>query len=470
MHARTEIRSRHRSLIVCLLLLLAAVAAGGASAQLPCPANPAWVTNPSNPNFINDPNTLCGFYQYAWQMFLNQMAPVSSKLGAPTTANAAKASALRFETLSSLSDAVGPALAAKPAQLLGPKTTFHDPRTGKDRVFQVRGSEPIDEIEQAGSKGVLVDQGGNVTYYEQFLDPMATTFFHYCKIPIKNCATAPAAQSLRFPPGAAEVKVSYRVLTATTPNANTYITVPGVEVYNPQVKDPKTGKYGVVQKVNLGLVGYHLVFSTLHHPELIWATFEHADNAPDGPCVGPTRPPAPFAGWAFNNQASTSCANTNNWPSPPPQAPYPITQTFRNWAHGSQPTTADGKENTQTLDALNKSILGILPQNSILKYYTLVGGIWTTGGALPATAANEVGGLYLSNATLETFTQTPNPNPKMVMENCFSCHNIRPSATQPKPPSYLVSHAAGTDQTSACPYSTTLPPICADTQKVPPSH
>src|SRR5579864_3694016 len=154
MRIRTTSRfSRRSSLAIAAAVLLAAAAPGAAPAQVPCPANPAWVTNPSNPNFINDPNTLCGFYQYAWQIFLYHMAPAGAKGGAPTTANAAKASPLRFETLPSLSETVGLTAAVKPSSRLGPQTTFHDPRTGRDRVFQVRGSEPVKSIEQAGSNG-----------------------------------------------------------------------------------------------------------------------------------------------------------------------------------------------------------------------------------------------------------------------------------------------------------------------------
>src|SRR5260370_34158970 len=174
--------NRLSCLAIGAALLLAAAAPGAAPAQVPCPATPAWVTNPSTPNFINDPNTLCGFYQYAWHIFLYHMAPMNAKAGAPTTANAAKAGALPFETLPSLTDVVGPALAAKPSALLGPKTTFHDPRTGRTRGFQVRGSEPGKSIEQAGSNGVLVDQNRNVTYYEQFLDPLAQGFLSACRI------------------------------------------------------------------------------------------------------------------------------------------------------------------------------------------------------------------------------------------------------------------------------------------------
>jgi hypothetical protein len=474
MSTRTESGfSRRIWLAMGVVLLLAAAVPGAAPAQVPCPANPAWVTHPSYPNFINDPNTLCGFYQYAWQIFLKDMSPVTPKAGAPTTANAAAASPLQFETLSSLTETVGPELAAKPAQLLGPKTTFHDQRTGKDRVFQVRGSEPNHSIEQAGSAGILVDQNGNVTYYEQFLDPVAKAFFSACSIPYQPCETVPAAQALRFPPGAMELKVSYRVLTPTTPNANTYITVPNVPVYNPQVKDPKTGKYGVIQVVNLGMVGYHLVFATSHHPELIWSTFEHVDNAPDGPCINgkTTTPPPPFTKWAFNNRASTSCTNINNWPYPPPPPqqppPYPVTQAFRNWLFGSIPNTPNGNLNTQTLLALNKSVLGILPPSSVLKYYFLAGGIWTNG-TLPPTPTNEVGGLYLANATLETFTQTANPNPTFALD-CFSCHTNATGGNPPTLPPYTVSHAAGTSQ-GPCPYSTTLPPACQATQKIPPGH
>ena len=455
--------SRLSWLAIGMLLLFAAAVPGAAAAQVPCPANKSWVTNPSYPNFIKDPDTLCGFYQYAWQIFLKQTSAVNPK-AAPTTANAATASPLGFETLPSLSDTVGPALAARPAQQLGPKTVFHDPRTGKARVFQVRGSEPVKSIEQAGSNGVLVDQNGNVTYYEQFLTPVAQTFFNACSISLASCESAAAAQALRFPPGAMELKISYRVLTPTTPNASTYVTVPNVPVWNPQVKDPKTGKYGVVQVVNLGLVGYHLVFSTYHHPELIWSTFEHVDNAPDGPCTGPTTPPAPFTAWAFNNRASTDCTNINKWTSGQ-QPPYPITQAFRDWQYGSIPKTKNGDLNTATLKALNQSVLGILPAGSVLRYYFLAGGVWTNG-TLPASASNEVGGLYLANATLETFTQTANPNTSAFNTDCFSCHNTGSTGK----PSYIVSHAAGTNTTGSCPYSTTLPAACQATQTIPKAH
>jgi hypothetical protein len=461
---RTDVFSRRTRLAIGIVLTLATALPGAAPAQTPCPASSAWVTNPSLPNFVNDPNTLCGFYQYAWQIFLYEMSPTTPKAGAPTMANAAKASPLRFETLPSLSETVGPALAAKPARTLGPKTVFHDPRTGRDRVFQVRGSEPQNSIEQAGSNGVLVDQNGNVTYYEQFLEPVAQAFFKACSIAIAKCESAAAAQALRFPPGAMELKISYRVLTPTTPNANTYVTVPNVPVYNPQVKDPKTGKYGVVQVVNLGLVGYHLVFSTTHHPELIWSTFEHVDNAPDGPCTGPTTPPAPFTAWAFNNRASTNCSNINSWTSGQ-QPPYPITQAFRNWAWGSIPKTPNGQQNTATLEALNQNVLAILPASSMLKYYFLAGGVWTNG-TLPPTDENEVGGLRLANSTLETFTQTSNPLTSKYNTDCFSCHTTPSSG---KPP-YSVSHAAGTNQGSACPYSTTLPAACQATQQIPAAH
>jgi hypothetical protein len=33
--------------------------------------------------------------------------------------------------------------------------------------------------------------------------------------------------------------------------------------------------------VKLACVGYHVVGSTLEHPEMIWATFEHGHNAPE---------------------------------------------------------------------------------------------------------------------------------------------------------------------------------------------
>ncbi len=430
--------------ILIALILLLAVGPRFASAQS-CPASASWVTSPSQPDFNSNPSSLCAFYQYSWQSFLYLTSPAYGGAGA-----------LNFENYPSVADVFGQGalLEAKENRPVGPPTLFMDKRINRLRTFQARGSEPLSDIEQAGSNGVLVDQNSNVTYYEQYLDPIAAGFIKTCDLTVTACQTTMAAQSLRFPAGAIELKISWRPLPSGTPNANTYYTLQNVEVLNPQTN--------MKESVNLGLVGFHLVYTTPNHKEMVWATFEHIANAPDGPCKGPTTPPSGFSGWSFNKASTTNCTNINKFTKT--KAPYDITQAFRNYPYGSD-SSSSGQSNAATIQALNASVLGILPASSVWKNYFLVGAVWTINGVLPANAPNEAGSIFLSNATLETFTQWPNPATGITSANkinCFSCHNAETTSTNP--PAFKVSHVFFSGNSGTCPYTTTLPTACQNTQ------
>ncbi|HEV3456958.1 MAG TPA: hypothetical protein VHG32_10395, partial [Thermoanaerobaculia bacterium] len=165
-------------------------------------------------------------------------------------------------------------------------------------------------------------------------------------------------------------------------------------------------------------------------------------------------------------------------PALKPSPPYP-TQAFRNYGYGSQ------SGSNSTIESLNSSVLTYLPANSVWQYFFLVGAVWTTGGttALPAvppnppvtpaagTTPNEVGSIFLANATMETFQQWPNTTPPSsgTQLNCFSCHNTFPGVnTAP----FNVSHGIGANAIDTCPYTsgTALPAACLDTQKTVPAH
>jgi hypothetical protein len=415
-----------------------------------CPASASWVTSPSQPDFNVDPQTICAFYQYSWQSFLYLTSPAPAAGGA-----------LHFETWRSVADVVAPAraLTASNEKLLGLPGLFLDRRQNRMRRFEARGSEPIDGFEQAGSRGVLVDQKGNVTYYEQFLNVVAERFIHACDLNLTFCQQAPAAQSLRFPAGSIELKVSWRPLAAGDPALKTYYTLADVEVYNPKTKQNEVMPF-------LGLAGFHLVYTTPGHPEMVWATFEHVDNAPSGPCTGPTTPPQGFSGWAFNDAKQAGCGNVNQWNS---ANPYAVTQAFRNYPDGCDLGTDIGKIHSENITSLNRNMLGVLPANSVWRNYYLVGALWTKGGALPPTPptqpdSNAAGSVFLANATMETFTQYPNPAAAAKFVNCFTCHTAKDSSGTPvAQPEWKLSHALAGNQ-GPCAYSTTLPPACAATQ------
>jgi hypothetical protein len=445
-----------------------------------CPADPAWVKSPSQPNFQIDPTNPCQFYQYAWQSFLYLVSPSSGK-----------ASPAVFETWPAVDEVFGSSATSLAAPKGAKLFTATDARskTKKRHFFRQRVNKagpqlaadgtPIgNEDTQAGSGGILVDQAGNITYYEQFLDPNAAVpFIKACTLTVKACQTAAGAAALRFPAASLELKISWRPLWKTTAGVRSYYLIPGSPVQN--------AKGQMVTPDYFGLVGFHLVYVTPGQAEMVWATFEHVDNAPTAPCVegqstcGQLPPGSPQ--WSYNNCKATTCGGVNTWPSPAP-SPIPTTQAFLEYAYGTSAPLTDaagvsGAANIAILQELNKSVAGILPAGSVWSNYSQSGAVWTLGGVLPAVpyynnsgqpngSFNEVGSTFLANSTMETFTQFPNPIPNPfptppVRQNCFSCHNSNPPAHG----SFLVSHAfSAAHNPAACSWTTTPPPACLATQ------
>jgi hypothetical protein len=423
-----------------VILLIVAFQRPDVTAQTPCAASASWVQNPSQPNFNNSPNTLCGFYQYSWQSFLYLTSPSSS-------------GGLNFENYQSTTDVFGTPVAASAARMTDlrtKKTRVFLPRFGKPNAAQtaarsraVAAGAPFNDDQQAKSRGVLISQSNQITYYEQLIDPVQAGFITACTLQIAACQTQPAAAPLRIPSGGIELKSSWLPMSKTAPNVGQFYTIPGFPVMNNQ---------GTTYTPDfMALVGFHLVFATSTHKELIWATFEHIANAPTGPCTPGKAmpPPAGFKSWTYFNAADTSCKNINTWPSPAPtNPPFPITQAML-----VNPSGGGSQQNVATIQSINQSVAGLLPASSVWKNYTLIGGIWTNG-VLPATSGNEVGSLLIANTTMETFTQNL---------SCFGCHNI--AANQP---AFLVSHAFGAAQPGKCGYTTQLPTQCTVTQAAPP--
>jgi hypothetical protein len=439
-----------------------------------CAASASWVTSPSQPNFEVDPTDHCGFYQYAWQSFLYL-----------TSTSGGAAVFESWPTVDEVFASTGAKLGApKGAKLF----SFLDPRTKKKRFLRQRVNKatpklaadgtPIgDEDQQAGSGGILVDQTGNITYYEQFLDPSeAVPFIDACTLTISACQSQPGAASLRFPAGSLELKVSWRPLWKATPNVDSFYLIAGSPVQN-AAGETVTPDY-------FGLVGFHLVYSLPGHPEMVWATFEHVANAPDAPCVSGESTcgqlPSGFTSWSYNNCQTTSCTGVNEWTSPPP-SPIPSAQAFLNYPLGTIGSITDaagvsGSDNIAILNALNQSVLGVLSSDSVWRNYTLSGAVWTLNGALPAvpyyassgqanSGFNEAGSPFLANATMETFTQFPNPVPSPFpspapVQNCMTCHNEFDSSQG----SFQVSHAFFNGTSGSCSWSTTPPAACTATQ------
>ena len=374
------------------------VAKTAASPQPPCPADASWITAPNPPTEIGGPNvplsseTNCQFYQFAYQWFFDMVQPAAGASGER-----------KFETLRVYQPNQTNQCNAKP--LTGRANTAKAifVRTPKPKDDDVEPVTPVGILEADGNP--LYDQNGNAVFFYILYDP-------------KECQ---ANWQTGFLPNTVEVKTAWRVLNAPDP---AYLTMSANIQGFP--KNP----------VTLGLVGFHLVINTKLHPEFVWATFEHVNNAPD--CTNPQNPPA--AGWSFLSPDCATCLKQNglngcpqckfNQPaSGTPGLTGPANNVCRVYPDGTDPGSMTGGNNNDTnrfnIDTLNSQINAMLSQlpsdspMSVWKNYTLVAGLWTNGGVASGNAANQRGSLEAANLTLETFQQQQG-------NNCFSCHIYDP--------------------------------------------
>jgi hypothetical protein len=181
--------------------------------------------------------------------------------------------------------------------------------------------------------------------------------------------------------------------------------------------------------VDLALVGFHVVGSTLGHPEMIWATFEHVNNTPSlqytytnasGTTV--TKPADSAGPWLFSTSGASAATLQSRMRVDPannqaivainaPPTIGPIDVTRQNpW--GSLPADSTVTQKNTDVISINQSVLGQMAAADIRKNYIMIGATWTKDGKLPIKS-NEAGTTTLANSTMETFMQRL---------NCFGCH------------------------------------------------
>lgn len=381
--------------------------ATSASPPAPCPAEASWITAPNPPTEIGGPNvplnseTNCQFYQFAYQWFFSMVQPAGS------------GDERKFETLNLFQPGKTQQCSIK--RLTG--------RANIGKVLLVRTQKPTtnnfdpvlpQDILQASGDVALYDQNRNVVLYNVFYNEL-------------ECQATAAG----FKPNTIEIKTSWRILNTADPAYYTITAnVPGF------TQNPLT----------LGLVGFHLVINTQLHPEFVWATFEHVNNAPD--CTNPQNPPA--AGWSFLSKDCATCLQQNGFNGCPqcnfntpatgtPGLTGPPTQVCRVYRDGTDPGSTTNGNNNDTnrfnIDTLNTQIATLLPSSgsmAVWKNYQLISGMWTNGGVGSGVADAQRGSLESANTTMETFVQGPSNG-----FNCFGCHVYNPQ--EPLTVSHIVS-------------------------------
>ena len=470
---------KHLSHITLVSLIAMASHAPVAIAQ-GCKANAAWFTATAPPGTSEPPaDSECAFYQRSWEMFI-WLTAEDSATHQPRF--------IGFTTPDELfvkPKPPGPSPSDQPLTLLSKiAKTSRLTISAKDGAVKRLGmglrlaKNPMEitadrpEIDagviQAGSKGAVVDSNGRTLYFAQHVDPVFEAYVkqhHFDQA--SNLAAAKPDDA--FPPGSIELKSSWRV---KQPNetGNGFImvkaTVPKL------VKDHQNDNDIIVSLTetrdeDMLLVGLHVVFVTVGHPEFVWATFEHKDNAPDlgGPGQGTgaataTGSPAPVdstRSYTFYKQGTPAkecnIAGTLTGTglgrltlNEADQTLQPVSNIFREFRFGGEPTPED-----EIID-LNDDVHRLTPQGSPIASYILIGALWMNEptmkpfragldfgdiGSELADRTRFAGETKLSNATMETFTQTEN--------NCFSCHDTKSKRVganlQPFPATLLgVSH------------------------------
>ncbi len=370
-----------------------------------CTAPAAWFPHGQTPEqnsagFPLNPNN-CDFHQWSWNAFLW----LTQDLDGET----------RFEHM--------------PADGIETKPGVLDALIGRSAKART-----LDNIDEAGPNGIMIDLQGRPIYYSIHSD---STFGDFIK---QNDLLDP--EKLRafnpneaFPVGSLTLKAAWKVVAPGQDVSSFYTREAEIELLT--TRNGKIVPSGQTEPVKVALVGFHIGGTVAHHPEMIWATFEHLQNAPDLP--KPMNEMAPNdvvsnTDWTFYKAATPfKDCNINAAGAgalkldEAAQTLSPITEVCRLIPFGG-----GSANNVANIKSLNDSVHSQL--KDVWKNYFEVGAIWFVvndglkpnctfqPGSLECRGDPEkpalIGSTQLSNTTVETFTQS-----QSTQNNCFACHN-----------------------------------------------
>ena len=418
-----------------LALLLGAMFcfAAPAAAQQNCSVPLGWWESKGLQQFFIDPNgpspTGCDFQLWAWSAFVHFMQPDPDPKngGAPL-----------FLDLPTYNDLV-PDKKQLAAAELTPQALIHP----RKLVLQPRDNQPqsLGSFEQAGPKGVLVDQNGRSVYYVTHMDPV---YFAFTQKYFGQKNYQKASPTLDYPIGATVLKSAWRIVQPGENTGNVYTTAATIALLENDPKNPgKLRVSGKTADVTVALVGVHVVTVLKDHPEFVWATFEHLNNAPDlPPGMNPLSPdPVSAQSYTFY-KGGTPAFQSNQLPKnesidPGTQVITPITNVFQEFQYGGATPASE----VANIVAVNTEFQGKIPSEKgkidpVFANYRLDGSTWLLPNTLKPgdgdMAQEAIGSIDLDNATMETFVQAEG-------RNCFSCHTTTGGSGYP-PKNINTSH------------------------------
>lgn len=419
-HDSFAVKQRQRSLLAPVLALFLAIGLAGtaapATAQPIPPGKPCivtklgWWESPDLAPFFIDPdgaspNSDCDFQIWAWSAFVHYMHHDPDNNGAPLF--------LRLQTYADLKPDQAAITALQAKAMAHPHTLILIPR---DNQPQTLGS-----FQQAGPKGVLVDQSGRSVYYITHMDPV---YFAFSQTYFGPNNYQKASPTLNYPIGATVLKTSWRIVQPNEDTSKVYTTTATIALLENDGKGHLQLSGKTQDNVPVALVGVHVVGVIKDHPEFVWATFEQVDNAPFLPSGMDPHSPNPVSAQSSTFYKGGTPANASNYLpksesiDPATQVITPITNVFQEFKYGG--ATPDRIVDIDSATAHFQSKIPRANIDPVFANYRLTGSVWQLpntlvpgDGTMDATA---IGSISLDNATLETFVQKETTN-------CFTCHN-----------------------------------------------
>jgi len=280
-----------------------------------------------------------------------------------------------------------------------------------DDVTQFSAKPAVEAPCEQPSRKTLWDQNGNVVYYETLLNDQAfqdiverglynkekqKKFYTDNHPPGTNVLLTEVFQKgdykVRTNPGAVMLKLAWRVLDQDKDDRSRFYVrtayLPGLAS---KCHPPKT--YDEVRKIEVGLVGMHIIHKTLTSPNWVWSTFEHVDNLTKEGGVKPL----------FYNRACRRNCRENKEP-----------ETVRSGRQRGTQVQRVLKLPTEETQKLNSQMKTLLEQKgSVWRYYRLVGTQYRVGLSPESKPKPD----KLTNPVLETYTQD---------DSCLGCHEHAP--------------------------------------------
>lgn len=311
----------------------------------------------------------------------------------------------------------------------------------------------LTDVTQAGSKGVLYDKKNQAIHYvifvnkqmydfqKKYLDEFkknikqnTDTVIHLGDTVNVNTLSKLGLDTLSYPVGCFELKTSWILASSLSASELKKYYVTKANIGSPS---------GELANVDVALLGMHIVGRVANHPELIWATFEH-DNL------------APNYDWSTGKDTTTKIVSDKNFlfynantpvngcpMNNKPGSPAKFTNVFNMFTHGLPesfvsnfaPSHRDSVNNANTV-ALNKSVRKQLQnKKEVWANYFYKGAMWLDD---PTPKSNfvpgndSIGSIYnpylrgsraISNITMETYTQVNFSGIYATGSiNCFACH------------------------------------------------